>query len=354
MGKGSKPTIYEVARIAGVSRQTVSRVINNRPDVADDTRERIQKIIEEIDYRPSAVARSLSKQRTFNFGLLTAGLEFIGPSVTMSGIAKKSEQLGYGLYLKELPRFSSGNIQQIIDWFLARQVDGIIWAVPEIGSNRDWVDALIDNIRVPIIFLTSAERKNISIVTIDNYFGARLAAEHLLKTGCKKVGHISGPMDWWESRQRYQGWKDALIEAGIEPEGRMVAEGNWSSRSGKKAFDQLKASYPEMDSVFVANDQMSLGVIQTACEEKILIPDKLSIVGFDNIPESEFYLPPLTTVAQNLDNLGCVAVQELARMVEASNSQDGSGKPIYLTIKPELVVRRSTRIGEVEKEVRGN
>ena len=250
MGKDSKPTIYEVARIAGVSRQTVSRVINNRPDVADDTRERILKIIEEIDYRPSAVARSLSKQRTFNFGILTAGLEFIGPSVTMSGIAKKSEQLGYGLYLKELPRFSTGNIQGIIDWFLARQVDGILWAVPEIGSNRDWVEALFDDINVPIIFLTSAERENISIVTIDNYLGARLATEHLINSGCKRIGHISGPMDWWESRQRFQGWQDALVEAGIETEGRMTAEGNWSSRSGKEAFSQLRASFPEMDSVY--------------------------------------------------------------------------------------------------------
>ena len=342
MGRGTKPTIYEVARRAGVSRQTVSRVINNRPDVADGTRERILQIIDEIDYRPSAIARSLSKQRTYNFGLVTAGLEFIGPSVTMSGIAKKAEQLGYGLYLKELPKFVGGNIQHIIDWFLSRQVDGIIWAVPEIGSNRDWVESLIDDIRVPIIFLTSEKRGNIPTVTIDNYSGAKLATNHLLENGRKRIGHISGPLDWWESRQRMKGWKDALNEAGIEIEDRMVANGNWSSKSGKKAFDQLQNAYPEMDAVFVANDQMALSVLQTACEEGIEIPEKLSVVGFDGIPEAEFYSPSLTTVAQNLDKLGCTVVQELANMVEESNSDGDFGEPIYDTIKPELIIRKSS------------
>jgi len=342
MGKAVKPTIYEVAKRAGVSRQTVSRVINNRPDVADGTRERILQIINEIEYRPSAIARSLSKQRTYNFGLLTAGLEFMGPSTTLSGIAKKAEELDYGLYLKELPKFSANNIQPIIDWFLARQVDGIIWAAPEIGDNREWVQEFIKNLRVPIIFLTSEERTNISIVTIDNYYGARLATEHLLSVGRRHIGHISGPMDWWESRQRYQGWADALRDVGIEPDDRMVASGNWSSKSGKKAFSQLLSTFPEVDAVFSSNDQMALSVLSSACDENLKIPEELSIVGFDGIPESEFFSPSLTTVYQNLIELGCVAVQELARMVEAQNAEEDQIKPIYLKLKPELIIRESS------------
>ena len=342
MGKGSKPTIYEVARRAGVSRQTVSRVINNRPDVATDTRQRVLQIIDEIEYRPSAVARSLSKQRTYNFGLLTAGLEFMGPSTTLSGIAKKAEELEYGLYLKELPSFNANDILPLLDWFLSRQVDGILWAVPEIGSNRDWTEGMIDDFRVPIIFLTSERRENISIVTIDNYYGARLATEHLLDIGRKHIGHISGPMDWWESRQRYQGWEDALKAAGIEPEDRMVASGNWSSKSGKKAFDILLSTFPEMDAVFSANDQMALSILQTACDQQINIPGELSVVGFDNLPESEFFCPSLTTVFQNTNELGCTAVQELVRMVEERNSGNEFIKPIYLTIKPDLIIRKSS------------
>jgi LacI family transcriptional regulator len=337
-----QPTIKDVAKAAGVSIQTVSRVINNRPDVASKTRKRIQRIIKEVDYRPNAIARSLSTQRTYNFGLVTSGLEFIGPSVTLSGIANKSEQLGYGLFLKEVPKFHSGGVRYLLDWLLEKQVDGIIWAVPEIGENRDWVDELINDIRVPVIFLTSAKRKNISTVTFDNYTGAKLATQHLLECGRRNIGHISGPMDWWESQERYKGWRDTLINFGIDPEDRMIADGNWSTKSGKKAFEQLKRSFPEMDAIFIANDQMSLGVLHTAYAEGIKVPNEIAIVGFDGIPESEYYSPSLTTVAQNLEQLGSVAVEQLARMVEESNSERELGDPIYLTMKPELIVRRSS------------
>ncbi len=335
-------TIKDVAKAADVSIQTVSRVINNRPDVASETRKRIQEIIEKLDYRPNALARSLSTQRSYNFGLVTSGLEFIGPSVTLSGIANKSEQLGYGLFLKEFPRFSAGSVRYFINWFLENQVDGIIWAVPEIGGNHDWINELINDIRIPIIFLTSAERKNVSTVTIDNYYGAKLATQHLIDCGRRNIGHISGPMDWWESQERYKGWRDTLIQSGIDPEERMIAEGNWSTKSGKKAFEQLKRTFPEMDAIFISNDQMSLSVLHTACVEGAKIPSELSIVGFDNIPESEFFYPSLTTVAQNLEQLGCVAVEQLARMVEENKSEGKSGDPIYLTLKPELIVRRSS------------
>jgi len=341
MGKGSKPTIYEVARRAGVSRQTVSRVINNRPDVATDTRQRVLQIIDEIEYRPSAVARSLSKQRTYNFGLVIAGLDYIGPSNTLSGIAKKSEELGYGLYLKELSSFSANNIFPLLDWFLTHQVDGIIWAAPEIGPNRDWLQDVTIDIPVPIIFLTTAKRDHISIVNIDNYFGGRLATEHLLSQGRRNIGHISGPLDWWESRQRMEGWQDALRAGGIEPEARMVASGDWLSKSGKIAFEQLRATFPEMDAVFSGNDQMALSILQTACEEKIDIPNELSVVGFDGIQETAFFSPPLTTVFQNQIELGCMAVQELARMVEERGTEPPR-EPVYITIKPELIIRRSS------------
>ena len=124
----------------------------------------------------------------------------------------------------------------------------------------------------------------------------------------------------------------------------MSTEGNWSSRSGKMAFNQLLASYPEMDAVFVGNDQMALSVFQTAFEEGIRIPDDLAVVGFDAIPESEFFCPSLTTVFQDQHELGSIAVQELARHVEESKLENRKVEPVYLVIKPELVVRNSTLI----------
>jgi LacI family transcriptional regulator len=342
LGRPAKATIYEVARQAGVSRQTVSRVINNRPDVANDTRKRILGIISDLEYQPSAIARSLSQRRSYNFGVLTAGLKYIGPSTTLSGITAKSEELGYGLLLKELSSFSANNIHPILNWFLAHQVDGILWAAPQIGSNRDWINTMLSEIHVPIIFLTTEKRTDISIVTIDNYHGARMATEHLLKLGRKKIGHISGPLEWWEARQRLRGWQDALRDAGFPANKRMAVEGNWSSKSGKVAFQQLLTQYPEMDAVFVGNDQMALSALQTAFERGIPIPDQLAVVGFDGIPESEYYCPSLTTICQNQHQLGSIAVQELVRLVEEANLENRKVKPIHLAIKPELIIRRSS------------
>jgi DNA-binding LacI/PurR family transcriptional regulator len=342
MGNPIKPTIYEVAREAGVSRQTVSRVLNNRPDVAFDTRARVLEIIDRLEYRPSAIARSLSQRRSYNFGILTAGLNYFGPSTTLNGITSMSEELGYGLLLKELASFTTTNIKPILSWFLDHQVDGIIWAAAEVGSNRDWVKEAMDEIQVPIIFLTTGKREDISIVTIDNYYGGRVAVEHLLSLGRKQIGHITGPLDWWESRQRQLGWQDALLAADIEPARRMWAQGNWSSRKGKIAFDQLLSAYPEMDAIVVGNDQLALGVLQTACEKGIKIPDDLAIAGFDDIPESEYFCPPLTTVFQNQHELGSIAVQILAKHVEEWKLERKKVEPTYLALQPELIVRTST------------
>jgi len=347
MQKQSKATINEVAERSGVSRQTVSRVLNNRPDVAEETRLRVLEIIQELDYRPSAIARSLSQKRTYNFGVLTAGLKFIGPSTTLSGITEKSEKLGYGLLLKELSSFSANNIQPILDWFLAHQVDGIIWAAPQIGSNRDYLKPILGNVHVPIIFLTTEKRSDLSIVTVDNYHGARIATEHLLKQGCQHIGHISGPLDWWEASERKRGWQEALLDAGIKTNPAMAAEGNWSSRSGRAAIEQLFKTYPQMDAVFVGNDQMALSAFQFACEKKMRIPQDLAVVGFDGLPESEFYAPALTTISQNLNHLGSIAVEELVKMVEGKNVDK---EPIYLAIKPQLIIRESSSI-MAEKEV---
>jgi LacI family transcriptional regulator len=342
MGKPAKATIYEVAKQAGVSRQTVSRVINNKPDVASDTRKRVLGIISDLTYQPSAIARSLSQRRSYNFGVLTAGLKYMGPSTTLSGITAKSEELGYGLLLKELSSFNANNIHPILNWFLAHQVDGILWAAPEIGSNRDWINSMLGEIHVPIIFLTTEKRSDISIVTIDNYHGARVATEHLLKLGRRHIGHISGPLDWWEARQRMRGWQEALRAAGLIANKRMAIEGNWSSKSGKAAFSQLLTQYPEMDAVFVGNDQMALSVLQTAFEKGVSIPDQLAVVGFDGIPESEYYCPSLTTICQNQHQLGSIAVQELVRLVEEANLDNRKVRPIHLAIKPELIIRRSS------------
>lgn len=343
MAEKKKTTIYEVAKEAGVSRQTISRVLNNRPDVASVTRKHVQDIIQRMEYHPSAIARSLSAKKSFVFGVVTAGLIYTGPSRTLSGITSKAEELGYGLLLKELASFSSNNIHPLIQWFQAHQVDGIIWAAPEIGDNRYWLTGLLKEVQIPIIFLTMEKRDDVSIVAIDNYLGARLATEHLISLGRKKVGHISGPLSWWEARQRKKGWEDTLSGAGIQVFDNMWTEGNWSSKSGKLAFEQLLRSFPEMNAVFVANDQMGLSVLQTAFEQGRMVPDDLAIVGFDGLPEAEYFCPSLSTIYQNQIELGCIAVQELVRIVEEKLLDHDELGPKHVTLTPELIIRNSSK-----------
>jgi LacI family transcriptional regulator len=341
-----KVTIRDVAAAAGVSHQTVSRVINNRPDVAEETRRRVLQIIEELNYQPSDIARSLIHRRSFTLGVVTAGLKYVGPSRTLSGITEQAEEMGYTLVLKELPSFDANDIQPVLNSLLARQVDGILWAVPEIGDNRGWLECQPPGLSVPMIFLTMQARPGLSTVSVNNYLGGCLATEHLLQQGYRHIGHITGPLDWWEARQRLAGWQDTLRQAGRPPETGQSASGNWSAASGEQAMWLLLAKYPEMDALFVANDQMALGVLQVACRERIRIPHDLAVVGFDGIPESAYFWPPLTTVVQDLREMGCAAVHELVQAIEAGHRGEVDARPASLTLRPELVVRASSTASE--------
>jgi DNA-binding LacI/PurR family transcriptional regulator len=185
-------------------------------------------------------------------------------------------------------------------------------------------------------------RQEVATVAIDNYAGGRMATEHLLQQGYRRIGHISGPLDWWEARQRKAGWQDALLAAGVPESDLHAEEGSWSSASGASAIDRLLVSYPEMDAVFVANDQMALGVLQVACREDIQVPHDLGVVGFDGLPETAHYWPPLTTVYHDLQLLGSTAVQELIRAIDTSRQNPGALEPQSILLCPDLIVRESS------------
>jgi LacI family transcriptional regulator len=335
-------TIKDVAARSEVSNQTVSRVLNNRPDVSEETRQRVWQVIEDLNYQPSAIARSLIHQRSLTLGVVTAGLKFLGPSQTLNGIAKQAEEAGYTLLLKELPGFHTTDIQPLLNTLLSRHVEGIIWAVPEIGNNRDWIQHQPNGLSVPMIFLTMQTQPGISIVTVDDCFGGRLATEHLLNQGYSHIGHLSGPLDWWEARQRQEGWQAALLDAGLQVLEHHWTCGNWSTASGATETERLLESYPEMDALFVGNDQMALGALHVARRKGIRVPDDLAIVGFDGIPESAYYCPPLTTVSQNMGELGSAAVKELIQAIEAGHHDHAAYEPKLLSIRPELIVRESS------------
>ncbi|MBK6646047.1 MAG: LacI family DNA-binding transcriptional regulator [Anaerolineales bacterium] len=335
-------TIKDVAQAAGVSTQTVSRVINKFSYVSETTRQRVEGVVEELGYRPSTLARSLIQQRSYTLGVVTYGLKYIGPSRTLNGIADQSDQLGYMLVMQELDNFGMNRIEDVIDSLLARQVDGILWAAPEIGDNHAWLEERLQNISVPVLFLAMQPRPGISSVATNNYQGAVMATEHLLANGKRRIGHISGPQSWWEASERKRGWRETLQKAGIDASEERCAEGNWSSSSGEQAFLQLLESFPYLDSVFVANDQMALSVLREAHRQGISIPGQLAVVGFDNIPESEHFYPSLTTISQDLQRLGEEAVQSIVQMIQArQNNQFIAAQSRF--IQPTLVIRESSK-----------
>lgn len=340
--KATRATIKEVASVAGVSTQTVSRVINKRPDVSPETRTRVEKIIDKLGYRPSALARSLIQQRSYTLGVVTAGLRFIGPSRTLSGITSAAEEKGYSLLLKELPQFDATDITPIFQALHDRHVDGIIWAVPEVGHNRNWINHSSLETSIPMVYLAMQPREDILVVSIDNYRGARMAVSHLLEQGYQHIGHVAGPMEWWEAQQRMAGWEALLTEVQTKPEANHWAEGNWSSASGAQAIEKLFAQYSEMDAVFVGNDQMALGVMQVATQKGFRIPEDLGIVGFDNIPESAFFSPPLTTMQQDQYRIGKIAVEHIIQIIESSFDGLETERSNSSVLAPTLVIRQSS------------
>ena len=362
MNINRRPTIKQVAKVAGVSTQTVSRVINERPDVAPETRERILMTINELGYQPSALARSLIQQRSYTLGVVTAGLNHIGPSRTLNGITSAAEEAGYSLLLKELPRYDAEDVVPIFQALLSRHVDGIIWAVPEVGENRNWVNRQSIDLKIPIVYLAMESRPGISTVSVDNYLGGRSAMSHLIQQGYTKIGHISGPLDWWEARERLRSWKDTLKESGLEAQDKYWVEGTWSSASGALAAEKLFEQCPELDSLFVGNDQMALGVIQVARQRGLRIPEDLGVVGFDNIPESAFFYPALTTVQQDQNTVAKVAVKETIKLIEAGWQGLTSAGPKSIMLAPTLIVRQSSlrshqkkkEGGEIAKEINEN
>jgi LacI family transcriptional regulator len=345
MNGKKRVTIKEVAQAAGVSTQTVSRVLNDRPDVAPETRKRVKEVIARLGYQPSYVARSLIQGRSCTLGVVGTGLEYFGPSQTLVGIVDQANSLGYRLSLSLMHHPASNNVDQLLQDMVSQHVDGIVWAVPEIGSNRDWIRQGLAQFPVPVMFLSMEPQPGLPSCSVDNRSGGYLATKHLLDQGYRQVGLITGPLGWWEARQRLLGWRGTLEEAGLEPEESLVVEGNWSAASGEQGLGQLLDQHPSVEAVFVSNDQMALGVIKATRRMNLRVPEDLAIVGFDDIPEAAYFCPPLTTVRQDMMELGCCAVRELDRLIEAGQEGGEAVEPRAIFLQPELVVRASSTPG---------
>ncbi len=353
MNRSNRTTIKDVAREAGVSTQTVSRVINNRPDVSDETRALVQTVIDDLGYAPNVLARSLIQGRSNTIGVVGFGLEYYGPSNTLVGIEQKVYDLGYSLQLGLLNRFDPQKMDNIIAGLLARQVDGIIWAVPGQTGIHEWIGEKLSQIQIPLVQINKCEDESGEVVATDNRFGAMLATRHLLEQGYHRIGIITGPLEWWEAAERYCGWEETMHQAGFNDLDGLIIEGDWTAASGEVAVRTLLANTPAIDALFVSNDQMALGAFQAARRLGLDIPGRLGVVGFDDLPEAAFFYPSLTTIRQNPVELGALAVDRMHRLIQASQS-DEEYVPEVSWIRPRLMIRKSSIRTHYEPSVPGS
>lgn len=333
----SRVTIHDVARHAGVSHQTVSRVMNEHPSVAATTRQKVLDAIQTLRYQPNLAARSLVTQRSGTLGVVGFGLTYYGPAQMIVNIEQAARARGYGVALASLPELSENEIERSLLELRRQNVDGILLIAPLRGADTGRIRHLCGD--VPFVLVdaddASSEPGGVPGATIDQKAGACLAAQHLISLGHERIAMLSGPQRWHDGRLRLEGWREALTEAGISPAA--VLEGDWSAASGFGLTQELLAGRTPFTGLLVGNDQMALGALWALHERGVAVPDDVSIVGFDDIPESRFFHPPLTTVRQDFAALGALSLAALLGALEPGASSRSAH-----VLKPELLLRAST------------
>jgi LacI family transcriptional regulator len=322
----------DVARLAGVSHQTVSRVINGHPSVRPDTRERVLRAMRELDYRPNAMARGLASRRSGVLGVVSFDTILFGPASTLLGIERAARAAGYGVSVVAIERVDRTGVLTGVEALANQGVDGTIIIAPQMEAA-----AALHSLPagMPAVAVHAGPDGGLPAVSVDQVAGARLAVAHLLECGHDTVWHVAGPGDWIEARDRVAGWRSALEDAGraVPP----VLGGDWSARSGYAAGVAL-ADQADVSAVFTANDHMAMGLLRALQERGVHVPGDISVVGFDDIPEAEFMIPPLTTIRQDFDEVGRRSIALLLHLVA---TDDGS-PPTVDPVAPVLVSRRST------------
>jgi DNA-binding LacI/PurR family transcriptional regulator len=325
-----RPVMADVARLAGVSHQTVSRVLNGHPNVSAATKASVLAAIRDLGYRPNIAARTLVTGKTNVLGVISFDTTLYGPASMLYGI-ERAARPGYFVAIASLPSFDRASLTSAVERFLGQAVAGIIVIAPQTGVAEVLAGLSAD---VPLVAVGCGAAVRLPSVKIDNVAGAMLATRHLLGLGHQTVHHIGGPGDWHDARDRIAGWRQELRAAGAPaPE---MPRGDWSARSGYEAGRQL-AARPEVTAVFCANDPMALGFLRAAAEAGRRVPQDISVVGFDDVPEAAYFSPPLTTVRQDFGPLGEGALHLLMSQITA-----GGEAPSPPPIVPELVVRSSS------------
>jgi DNA-binding LacI/PurR family transcriptional regulator len=326
---GRPPVMADVARLAGVSHQTVSRVLNGHPNVRPPTRDKVLAAIRELAYRPNAAARTLVTRRTHTLGVISFDTMLYGPASMLYGFERAAHD-SYFVSVASLPALDRRSMLDAVDRFLGQGVEGIM-----VIATQDTAVAALAHVptEVPLVAVGCGTKAPVTSVAIDNEAGAFAATRYLLSLGHPTVHHVAGTSAHLDAQERVDGWRRALAEAGApEP---AVLVGDWSASSGYEMGRQL-ATDPELTAVFCGNDTMALGVMRALAERGLGVPRDVSIVGFDDIPDAGFYTPPLSTVRQDFGEVGRRA---LSTLIDRMSGLIEAG--LRVRIAPELIIRVS-------------
>jgi len=325
-------TIQDVARATGVSVSTVSRVLNDKGDVAPDTYKKVQRVIEELGYTSSLAAKSMRSRKTNVIGLVMRDVKSSFNVQVIRGVDRAVEQLGYDLII-----YSSKNRggqaqaaweQRQISRLNGSLVDGIIISTPTASTFST---------AFPLIAIDSQNQSvDFPTVTATNRIGALAAVEYLISLGHRRIGFIGGRSDLESAVRRLQGYKDGLQQANIDIDPDLITSGDFSRKAGFKCAQQLLSLPRRPTAIFAANDESAIGTIEAAREAGLAVPRNLSVIGFDNIPEVSYMSPALTTIDQSIDSMGQIATERLIELIQ--------GKPLTNTLykaPTRLIIRGS-------------
>jgi DNA-binding LacI/PurR family transcriptional regulator len=333
MSEPKRVTLGDVARAAGVSAQTVSRVVNNHPYVSNETRQRVMNMIHRLDYRPNRAARSLVTHRSCMIGIITFGIPHYGPAQMLTHIERVAKVRGYGVSFSSISIMTAEDVREAIANLGDHAIDGLVLLTPVSGVSYDDLVRVCGGI--PFVQIDVEKGTQAPSVVIDQGQGSQFITQHLIDLGHCAICEISGPRIWYGAQARHRSWQATMRAAGLTP-GPSV-EGDWSAQSGYEKVHELIAQGTVFTALVVGNDQMALGAMRALREHGLRIPEDVSVAGFDDMPEAAYFEPPLTTVRQDFAALGEQSMEYLVTLLEQPQT------PVHQRVLyPEFIERAST------------
>ncbi|ADM97758.1 LacI family DNA-binding transcriptional regulator [Dickeya dadantii] len=332
--KAKPVTLNDVAAYAGVSYQTVSRVLNQAPHVSDRTREKVEQAMAALHYIPNRVAQQLARRSATTIGLATIDLSLHAPSQIAAAIKITASELGFNVVISMLRSVDGNDVQRAVNELLAQRVDGVIINVPLEQEAAEQIHRLCA--ATPALFLDTAPTADLPSVIFDPHQGTRLAIDHLVALGHRRIALLAGPQSAVSARLRYEGWQQALAAHQLTP--CATAEGDWSASAGYQQAHLLLANSVRPTAIAVANDQMALGVLRAIHEYGLRVPEQISVIGFDDTRDSAYFQPPLTTIRQDFGQLGRESVNRLLECLQSPHKH----APAPLRLKTTLIPRQTT------------